>query len=166
MTSSKTIQQLLAHPLVASDKHFKLDAKERHAQLVQLINEHNYHYYVLDDPILPDDDYDQLFRQLVDIESTIPELLTDDSPSRRVGAAPLARFESIEHKLPMLSLDNAFNAEELRAFDQRLKDRLREDTDSVDTVIDYVCEPKLDGCFSIVARRENRSNLRMLNVEL
>ena len=145
MTSSKTIQQLLAHPLVASDKHFKLDAKERHAQLVQLINEHNYHYYVLDDPILPDADYDQLFRQLVDIESAIPELLTDDSPSRRVGAAPLARFESIEHKLPMLSLDNAFNAEELRAFDQRLKDRLREDTDSVDTVIDYVCEPKLDG---------------------
>ncbi|MDA8962646.1 NAD-dependent DNA ligase LigA [Pseudomonadales bacterium] len=145
MTSSKTIQQLLAHPLVTSDKHFKRDAQERHASLVQFINEHNYHYYVLDDPILPDADYDKLFRQLVDIEAAIPELLTDDSPSRRVGAAPLARFESIEHKLPMLSLDNAFNADELRAFDQRLKDRLREDTESVDTAIDYVCEPKLDG---------------------
>ena len=145
MTSSKTIQQLLAYPLVASDQHFKHDAKERHAHLVQLINEHNYHYYVLDDPILPDADYDQLFRQLVDIEAAIPDLLTDDSPSRRVGAAPLARFDSIVHKLPMLSLDNAFNDDELRAFDQRLKDRLREDSDSVDTVIDYVCEPKLDG---------------------
>jgi len=145
MTSSKTIQQLLASPLVSSDKGFNLAAISRHAELAQLINEHNHHYYVLDDPILPDADYDQLFRQLVDLETAIPELLTDDSPSRRVGAAPLARFDSIEHKLPMLSLDNAFNAEELRAFDQRLQDRLREDNDSADTIIDYVCEPKLDG---------------------
>jgi len=145
MTSSKTIQQLLANPLVSSDEGFQLDANTRHAELTQLINDHNYHYYVLDDPILPDADYDQLFRQLVDLESAIPELLTNDSPSRRVGAAPLARFDSIEHKLPMLSLDNAFNADELNAFDQRLKDRLREDNDSADSVIDYVCEPKLDG---------------------
>jgi DNA ligase (NAD+) len=145
MTSSKTIQQLLSHPLVSTDEGFQHDASERHAVLAQLINEHNHHYYVLDDPILPDADYDQLFRQLVDLEAAIPELLTDDSPSRRVGAAPLARFDSIEHKLPMLSLDNAFNAEELKAFDQRLKVRLRDDNESADAVIDYVCEPKLDG---------------------
>ena len=145
MTSSKTIQQLLANPLVSSDEGFNHAAITRHSELAQIINEHNHHYYVLDDPILPDADYDQLFRQLVDLETAIPELLTDDSPSRRVGAAPLDRFDSIEHKLPMLSLDNAFNADELIAFDQRLKDRLREDSDSADTAIDYVCEPKLDG---------------------
>lgn len=145
MTSSKTIQQLLANPITLSGKGYELNATQRHADLVQLINEHNHHYYVLDEPILPDADYDQLFRQLVDIEAAIPSLLSNDSPSRRVGAAPLDRFDSVEHKLPMLSLDNAFNADELRAFDQRLKDRMREDADSEDIVIDYVCEPKLDG---------------------
>lgn len=145
MTSSKTIQQLLANPITLSGKGFESKATQRHAELVRLINEHNHHYYVLDNPILPDTDYDQLFRQLIDIEAAIPSLLSNDSPTHRVGAAPLDSFNSIEHKLPMLSLDNAFNAEELRAFDQRLKDRMREDTDSEDIVIDYVCEPKLDG---------------------
>lgn len=145
MTASKTIQQILANPLLATSKHYERDAKQRYSELVQLINDHNHHYYVLDDPILPDADYDQLFRQLVDIEAAIPSLLTDDSPSRRVGAEPLDRFDSVAHKLPMLSLDNAFNDEELLAFDQRLKTRLREDADSAETAICYVCEPKLDG---------------------
>lgn len=145
MTLSKNIQQLLANPLNIDNKDFARLAVQRHADLVQLINEHNHHYYVLDDPILPDADYDQLFRQLIDIETALPELLSNDSPSKRVGAAPLDRFDSVQHKIPMLSLDNAFNAEELRAFDQRLKSRLREDADSIDTAIDYVCEPKLDG---------------------
>lgn len=153
MTSSIDIKNILANPIelpeiqsasaAAVKKIYKL-AQQRHAILLEVIHEHNHHYYVLDDPILPDADYDQLYRQLIDIEARFPELLSDDSPSKRVGAEPLDKFKSVTHKLPMLSLDNAFNAEELRAFDQRLKDRLRGKQDD-DVSFDYVCEPKLDG---------------------
>ena len=158
MTSSIDIQNILANPIAlaelqsasaAAAKKIKKFAQQRYVTLIEVINEHNYQYYVLDDPILPDGDYDQLYRQLIDLEASFPELISDDSPSKRVGAEPLDKFKSITHKLPMLSLDNAFNAEELRAFDQRLKDRLEvkdsDEDNKKDASFDYVCEPKLDG---------------------
>lgn len=104
------------------------------------LNEYNYQYYVLDAPTVPDSEYDRLLRLLQEIEATHPELITADSPSQKVGGAPLDAFRQITHELPMLSLDNAFNEEELFAFEKRLKDRLKRDIS-----IDYSCEPKLDG---------------------
>jgi len=104
------------------------------------IQEHNYRYYALDEPKIPDAQYDRLLRELQDLEARYPELITPDSPTQRVGQTPLSAFASVTHELPMLSLDNAFNEEELLAFDQRLRDRLQDGAD-----IEYACEPKLDG---------------------
>lgn len=101
---------------------------------------HNYRYYVLDDPEVPDAEYDRLMQQLIAIENEHPEWITPDSPTQRVGAAPLTEFRSVTHLLPMLSLDNVFNEQELRGFDRRIRDRLKHETD-----IEYVCEPKYDG---------------------
>lgn len=144
MASSIDIRHLLSKPLnVTNVAVNKADASLRHQQLVSVLNEHSHRYYVLDEPVLPDADYDQLFRQLLDLETAFPDLQNADSPSLRVGGAPLEKFQSVRHKLPMLSLDNGFNAEELQAFDQRLRDRLG--SDETPTPIPYVCEPKLDG---------------------
>tara|TARA_R110000850_G_scaffold32094_2_gene87987 strand:+ start:6057 stop:8099 length:2043 start_codon:yes stop_codon:yes gene_type:complete len=104
------------------------------------INRYNYQYYVLDEPTVPDAEYDRLFQRLKSIEQQHPEWITPDSPSQRVGAAPLASFTTVAHEKPMLSLDNAFADDDLIAFDKRLKDRL-----GVDGAIEYACEPKLDG---------------------
>ncbi|MCC2607316.1 NAD-dependent DNA ligase LigA [Planctobacterium marinum] len=104
------------------------------------LNEYNYQYYVLDTPTVPDSEYDRQLRRLQEIEAAHPELITADSPSQKVGGAPLDAFRQITHELPMLSLDNAFNEDELFAFEKRLKDRLKRDVE-----IDYSCEPKLDG---------------------
>ncbi len=104
------------------------------------LREHNYHYYVLDNPVIPDAEYDRLFRQLQQLEQEHPELITPDSPTQRVGATPLDAFSQVEHRVPMLSLDNVFNDQELIAFDRRVRDRLKTDDE-----IEYVCEPKLDG---------------------
>ncbi len=109
-------------------------------RLKEEISEHNYRYYVLDQPVIPDAEYDRLFRRLKQLEQEHPELITPDSPTQRVGAQPLAAFEQVEHKIPMLSLDNVFNEEELQAFDQRLRERL-----GTHEELEYVCEPKLDG---------------------
>lgn len=109
-------------------------------QLRSELNEHSYRYYVLDDPSVPDAEYDRLFRQLQQLESEHPHLITSESPTQRVGNQPLDGFKQVQHKVPMLSLDNVFNPEELRAFDQRLRERLK-----LDHAIEYVCEPKLDG---------------------
>ncbi|MCV6587884.1 MAG: NAD-dependent DNA ligase LigA [Marinobacterium sp.] len=114
-------------------------------QLQQLRDEldtHNYHYYVLDDPQIPDAEYDRLFQQLIALEKQHPELVTLDSPTQRVGATPLDNFSQVEHELPMLSLDNAFNDEDMRAFEQRIRDRLGE---AVPADLEFACEPKLDG---------------------
>lgn len=108
--------------------------------LREQIDEHNYHYYVKDDPVVPDAEYDRLFRQLRELEQQHPELVTPDSPTQRVGEIPLAAFNQVTHRLPMLSLDNVFNQEELVAFDRRIRERLKTDEE-----IAYVCEPKLDG---------------------
>lgn len=109
-------------------------------KLRQQINEHNYRYYVLDDPSIPDAEFDQLFEKLKALEKQHPEFITPDSPTQRVGAKPLKTFAEIHHEIPMLSLENAFTDEDTIAFDQRIRDRLH-----VDHEIEYVCEPKLDG---------------------
>jgi DNA ligase (NAD+) len=101
---------------------------------------YSYKYYVLDDPDIPDAEYDRLHNRLVELEAKHPELITADSPTQRVGSAPLTAFEQIQHQMPMLSLDNVFNEDALKAFNQRLQDRLN----SADE-IEFVAEPKLDG---------------------
>lgn len=114
-------------------------ARQRIEKLRALINEHNYRYYVLDDPVIPDAEYDRLFRQLVVLEQAYPDLVARDSPTQRIGAKPAAAFSEVRHSVPMLSLDNAFNEGEMQAFDKRVRDRL-----GVESVT-YHAEPKLDG---------------------
>ena len=108
--------------------------------LREQLNKHNYLYYSLDDPQIADAEYDQLLRRLENLEDFYPALRSDDSPTQRVGSAPLSVFESVEHKVPMLSLANAFDDDELRDFERRLQTRLDDDSS-----ITFVCEPKLDG---------------------
>lgn len=110
------------------------------ATLHSQLNEHNHRYYVLDDPTVPDAEYDRLLRKLQALEAEYPELLSSDSPTQRVGAKPLAAFDQITHQVPMLSLDNAFSSEELSDFNRRVRDRLK-----TEETIEYCCEPKLDG---------------------
>ncbi|RZO22840.1 MAG: NAD-dependent DNA ligase LigA [SAR92 clade bacterium] len=112
----------------------------QYQDLVEELNNHNHSYYVLDDPTVPDIEYDRQLRELQSIEGLYPDIITLDSPSQRVGGAALSSFSQIKHALPMLSLDNAFNNTELQEFERRLKDRLNSNDD-----IEYVCEPKLDG---------------------
>jgi DNA ligase (NAD+) len=112
----------------------------QYQDLVEELNHHNHSYYVLDDPTVPDIEYDRQLRELQSIEGLYPDIITLDSPSQRVGGAALSSFSQIKHALPMLSLDNAFNNTELQEFERRLKDRLNSNDD-----IEYVCEPKLDG---------------------
>jgi DNA ligase (NAD+) len=109
-------------------------------QLREQINNHNYRYYILDDPVVSDAEYDRLMRELQNLEKQHPELITPDSPTQRVGAKPLAAFETIEHTVPMLSLDNGFDMSEIQEFESRLK-KLLLPLDGVK----YVCEPKFDG---------------------
>lgn len=104
------------------------------------LNDYNYQYYVLDDPSVPDAEYDRLMRELKSIEQQYPQLITPDSPSQKVGGHALDAFTQVEHEVPMLSLDNAFDNEEFSAFDKRIQDRLKKEW-----TIEYSCEPKLDG---------------------
>lgn len=108
-------------------------------QLRESINYHNYRYYVLDDPEIPDAEYDRLLRQLQQLEHQYPDLITPDSPTQRVGAAPLKEFAEVTHAVPMLSLNNAFSDEEVSDFDRRIRDKLEIHE------VTYVVEPKLDG---------------------
>lgn len=116
------------------------DPAARAAELRKLIAHHDYRYYVLDDPEIADVDYDRMFRELQAIEAAHPELCTEDSPTQRVGGAPVARFGTVEHLLPMLSLDNAFSRDELIAFDRRAGERLKSEE-----ALEYSAETKLDG---------------------
>ena len=109
-------------------------------ELRKQLNLHAYRYYALDDPEITDAEYDRLMRRLIELETQYPELITADSPTQRVGAAPLTAFQTVVHEMPMLSLDNAFSDEELLAFNQRILDRLKTTGD-----IEYACEVKLDG---------------------
>lgn len=116
------------------------DMQTRLEKLRQQLRYHNHLYYVLDDPQIPDVEYDRLFRELQALETAHPELITPDSPTQRVGAAPLTEFGEIKHAIPMLSLGNVFSDEELLAFDKRIHDRLKSDVET-----EFVAEPKLDG---------------------
>ena len=112
----------------------------RAAELRRLINHHNLRYYVHDEPEISDADYDVLLRELQGLETEHPELASDDSPTRRVGAPPSTAFAPVVHPVPMLSLDNAFTAEDVSDFDRRIRERL-----GLDGPVDYMAEPKLDG---------------------
>ncbi len=111
----------------------------RAVEIARQIEEHNYHYYVLDDPLISDHEYDRLMRELLDLELKYPHLKTMDSPTGRVGGEPLAFFSTIEHKVPMLSLENAFDFNELRDFNRRVTRGTGDDN------VDYVAELKMDG---------------------
>ncbi|HEY6527150.1 MAG TPA: NAD-dependent DNA ligase LigA [Cellvibrionaceae bacterium] len=115
-------------------------ARARIAELTQLITQANHAYYVLDNPSIPDAEYDRAFHELKILEDKLPQLRTVFSPTQRVGATPLKSFGAIKHFIPMLSLDNAFSQDDLWAFDKRIKDRLKSTAD-----LAYCCEPKYDG---------------------
>src|SRR3954470_16988915 len=112
---------------------------QRAAELRRQLEYHGHRYYVLDDPEISDADYDALLNELRDIEAADPSLLTPDSPTQRVGATPLDKFEPVKHLQPMLSLANARNADELRAWEARVRKLSGRDD------IAYVTEPKIDG---------------------
>jgi DNA ligase (NAD+) len=114
-------------------------AAARAARLRELIEFHNHRYHVLDDPQIPDAEYDRLMRELEALEAADPSLVVADSPTRRVGAEPLPEFREVRHAVPMLSLANAFDEEEVLAFDRRVRERLQAD------VVVYTAETKLDG---------------------
>lgn len=113
--------------------------RQRAELLRQQLEHHNYRYYVLDDPEIPDAEYDRLLRELQDLEATHPALATPDSPTQRVGGAPLSSLPEVPHRLPMLSLNNALDAAEMREFDRRVRTGLGQET------VVYAAEPKLDG---------------------
>lgn len=120
------------------------DTKKRIRELTETINFHNYRYYVLDEPLIDDAEYDRLMRELQELEKEFPQLKRSDSPSQRVGGEPLDSFRQVKHGAPMLSLNNAFTIKEVFEFDRRIKDELEKEEDGLSSV-DYICEPKLDG---------------------
>jgi len=116
-----------------------LNIEQQIEALREQINQHNHQYYVLDDPLIPDAEYDRLFHQLQSLEKANPQLITADSPTQRVGSKPLEAFGKITHQVPMLSLANAFSSEELQDFDRRVREKLNVE------IVSYAVEPKLDG---------------------
>ena len=122
--------------IVAAATHKKIDS------LREQIRHHNFRYHALDDPEIPDVEYDRLMRELQSLEQENPELVTPDSPTQRVGDAPISTFGTVQHQLPMLSLANAISEDELEKFHRRVVERLGlEDADH----LQYSAEPKLDG---------------------
>jgi DNA ligase (NAD+) len=115
-------------------------ARARTIELRAELERHNYSYYVLDNPRVPDAEYDRLMRELQALETQFPELITSDSPTQRVSGVPAKGFGAVVHRIPMLSLENAFAEEDVRAFDRRVRERLRHKGD-----VEYSAEPKLDG---------------------
>ena len=113
---------------------------KRAKELTALIEKNNYHYYILNDPLISDSEWDKLFRELENIEVNYPDLIEKNSPTQRVGSKPIDNFASITHRKPMLSLSNAMNSNELTLFDKRIKKLLETDDD-----VEYMAEPKLDG---------------------
>lgn len=120
-------------------KKNSVSVEDRLAKLRKAIREHDYRYYVLDNPVISDAEYDKLLCELETLEKQYPQAITLDSPTQRVAGAPAKGFSKIKHTIPMLSLEKAFSAEEIIAFNQRLSLRLKKET------ITYSCEPKLDG---------------------
>jgi DNA ligase (NAD+) len=114
--------------------------KARYSKLKELIAQYDYHYYVLDQPLLTDLEYDQLYQELLALEQSYPQWISPDSPSQRVAGQALERFESLAHSTPMLSLDNVFSYEELLAYENKTQKSLAQTE-----ILEYVAEPKLDG---------------------
>lgn len=114
------------------------EAKHRVDELVTLLDKYSHQYYVLDQPTIPDEDYDRLYRELVNLEELYPTLIQNNSPTQRVGGTLLEGFEKVQHDSPMLSLDNAFSKEELESFDRRMNQL-------IDEPFTYHCELKIDG---------------------
>ena len=129
-------------------------ATDRAAELRELLNRYNHRYHALDDPEVPDAEYDRLMLELRGIENQYPQLVTDESPTQRVGTAPVSAFAAVRHRVPMLSLENAFSDDEARDFDRRVRERLENDRS-----IRYTAEPKLDG-LAISALYENGKFVR------
>ena len=127
----------------------KRAAARRAAELRELLDRYNYRYHALDDPEVSDAEYDRLLIELRELETHDPDLVTPDSPTQRVGAAPVAAFGTVRHRIPMLSLDNAFSEAEVRDFDRRVRERA-----APQSVVRYSAEPKLDG-LAISARYES-----------
>jgi DNA ligase (NAD+) len=123
------------------------DIKKRSEELRELLQKASYAYYVLDNPMMEDSVYDRLYRELQDIESQHPDLVTTDSPTQRVGEKPARQFNSVQHNVPLYSLENAFNVEELKSWDGRWQRQLTTSTtvDKSQQQADYVCELKIDG---------------------
>ncbi|GAA03480.1 NAD-dependent DNA ligase LigA [Photobacterium leiognathi] len=117
-----------------------IDLQQELFTLREQLDYHGHRYYVEDNPEIPDAEYDRMMQQLLKIEAEHPEWVTVDSPSQRVGGTALEGFTQVKHEIAMLSLDNAFNDDDLRAFQKRLQDRLRSGSE-----LNYCCEPKLDG---------------------
>ena len=110
------------------------------AALRKALHRHNYRYYILDDPEISDAEYDRMMQELKQLEENNPQLTSPDSPTARVGAAPLEKFDAVAHTIPMLSLDNGFNDEDILEFDRRVKRNL----DTQGNIL-YTAEPKMDG---------------------
>lgn len=137
-------------------------AQQRIEQLRNELDQHNYRYYVLDEPSVPDAEYDRLFRELQALEAEHPELVTPDSPTQRVGGEALSAFAEVRHEVPMLSLGNAFDDEDLRAFDRSVCAGLGlsgGDLFGGGSEVEYSCEPKLDG-LAVSLRYENGQLVR------
>jgi DNA ligase (NAD+) len=129
-------------------------ARARAVKLRELLERYNYRYHALDDPEVPDAEYDQLMLELRALERDFPELQDPHSPSMRVGAAPVSAFGTVKHQVPMLSLDNAFSEQDVRDFDRRIRERLAQND-----AIRYAAEPKLDG-LAVSALYENGTFVR------
>ena len=125
--------------------------EQRVRELQQLLQNASYAYYVLDNPIMEDSVYDQLYRELQEIEAQYPHLVTPDSPTQRVGEKPATQFSSVRHNIPLYSLENAFNIDELKAWEQRWRRNIPVETlhatslQDATSLQEYVCELKIDG---------------------
>ena len=128
------------------------ELKNRVNEITKLLEQYNYEYYVLDNPSVPDSEYDRLMNELIAIEKEHPELITPLSPTQRVGGKVLSKFEKIKHKRMMLSLANAFNEKDLRDFDQRVRDVIHKDK------VEYMCEMKIDGLAMAIEYVDGRLN--------
>lgn len=123
-----------------------MDDKTRAAELRRMLNEHNYNYYVLDAPTIPDYEYDRLLRELENLERACPELVMPDSPTQRVGGEAVASFQQVVHRVPLQSLQDVFSPEELLDFDRRVRES--------GAAPEYLLEPKVDG-LSVALEYEN-----------
>ena len=126
-------------------------AEQRHKELAQQLHHHNYLYHTQDQPEITDAEYDQMMQEIIKLESDFPDLTTPESPTQRIGSTPLKGFASATHATPMLSLENAFNAEDLLSFDERVKRYLARSE-----ALEYLCEPKLDGVAVALTYRDGK----------